>query len=42
MKSTLRAAFEAELRQAHEAEAEGELPRAWHHLERAHILSQAY
>jgi hypothetical protein len=42
MKSTLRAAFETELHQAHEAEAGGELPRAWHHLERAHILSQAY
>jgi hypothetical protein len=42
MKSKLRAAFEAELRQATEAEQCGELPRAWRHLERAHILSQAY
>lgn len=42
MKPTLRAAFEAELRQAAEAEREGEPPRAWRHLERAHILSQAH
>ncbi|WNG18691.1 DUF3703 domain-containing protein [Cystobacter fuscus] len=42
MESTLRAAFEVELRQAAEAEREGGLPRAWRHLERAHILSQAY
>ncbi|PTL84910.1 hypothetical protein DAT35_07610 [Vitiosangium sp. GDMCC 1.1324] len=42
MKPKLRAAFEAELRQATDAEQGGELPRAWRHLERAHILSQAY
>ncbi|WNG32506.1 DUF3703 domain-containing protein [Archangium violaceum] len=42
MKSTLRDAFEAELRQATAAERDGELPRAWRHLERAHILSQAH
>ncbi len=42
MKPKLRVAFEAELRQAAEAERGGELPRAWRHLERAHILSQAH
>ncbi len=42
MKPTLRVAFEAELRQAVEAEQGAELPRAWRHLERAHILSQAH
>jgi hypothetical protein len=42
MKPKLRAAFEAELREATRAEAEGALMRAWRHLERAHILSQAY
>jgi hypothetical protein len=42
MESKLRAAFEAELRQAAEAERGGEPPRAWRHLERAHILSQAH
>ncbi|QSQ24198.1 DUF3703 domain-containing protein [Pyxidicoccus parkwayensis] len=42
MKPKLRAAYEAELREAVQAEARDELPRAWRHLERAHILSQAY
>lgn len=42
MKPRLRAAFEAELREATRTEAEGALTQAWHHLERAHILSQAY
>jgi hypothetical protein len=42
MKSKLRAAFESELHQATEAERGGEPPRAWRHLERAHILSQAH
>lgn len=42
MKPKLRAAFEAELREATETEARGDLVRAWRHLERAHVLSQAY
>lgn len=42
MKPKLRAAFEAELREATEAEAGGAVTRAWRHLERAHVLSQAY
>ena len=42
MKSVVKAAFEAELRAATEAEAQQELARAWRHLERAHILSQPY
>lgn len=42
MNPTLRAAFEHELRAAVEAEARAELPRAWRHLERAHVLSQAF
>ncbi len=42
MKPKLRAAFEAELRDATEAEARGEGARAWRHLERAHVLSQAH
>jgi hypothetical protein len=42
MTPKLRAAFEAELRDAHHTESQGDLARAWRHLERAHILSQAY
>ncbi|MBL0695410.1 DUF3703 domain-containing protein [Comamonas sp. JC664] len=42
MKPMLRAAFEAELREATEAEARSAPRRAWRHLERAHVLSQAY
>lgn len=42
MKPTLRAAFEAELRLAREAEASGDQERAFRHLERAHVLSQAH
>jgi hypothetical protein len=38
----LREAFHQELAQAVEAEAAGELPRAWRALERAHVLSQAH
>ena len=36
------AGLEAELRTARAAEAMGDGGRAWHHLERAHVLSQAY
>jgi hypothetical protein len=42
MKQNLRSAFVTELRAAREAEARRDLPSAWRHLERAHILSQAY
>lgn len=42
MKPKLREHFEAELHQSREAERGGDLPRAWRHLERAHILSQAH
>jgi len=42
MKPKLRTAFEAELREAAEAESRSELARAWRHLERAHVLSQAH
>lgn len=42
MKVKLRAAFEAELREAQAAEARSEHKRAWRHLERAHVLSQAH
>ena len=42
MKPKLRAAFEAELREATGSEARGDVARAWHHLERAHVLSQAH
>ncbi|NMO19453.1 DUF3703 domain-containing protein [Pyxidicoccus fallax] len=42
MKPKLRAAFEAELREATASESRGEVARAWRHLERAHVLSQAY
>jgi hypothetical protein len=38
----LRVYFDAELRHSTEAEREGDLPRAWRHLERAHVLSQAH
>jgi hypothetical protein len=37
MKLALRHAYEAELRQASEAECRGELQLAWRHLERAHL-----
>jgi hypothetical protein len=42
MTPKLRGYFETELRQSTEAEREGDLPRAWRHLERAHVLSQAH
>ncbi|MFP2910874.1 DUF3703 domain-containing protein [Pyxidicoccus sp. 3LFB2] len=42
MQPKLRAAFEAELREAHQSESRGDVAHAWRHLERAHILSQAY
>ncbi|MDY7225050.1 DUF3703 domain-containing protein [Hyalangium rubrum] len=42
MSPRLSSHFEAELRQAQEAEAHGEREAAWRYLERAHILSQAH
>lgn len=42
MTPKLRGYFETELGKASEAEREGDLPRAWRHLERAHVLSQAH
>ena len=42
MKSRLRAAFRSELEAARMAERDLALAQAWLHLERAHILSQAY
>jgi hypothetical protein len=42
MNPTLRSALEAELKQATASEQQARPERAWQHLERAHILSQAY
>ena len=42
MKPKLKTYFTAELAQAHAAERAKEGARAWHHLERAHVLSQAH
>jgi hypothetical protein len=42
MKPMLRAAFVAELQCAREAARGDDHARAWHHLERAHVLSQAH
>lgn len=42
MNVALRDALESELKQASVSEQNAELERAWQHLERAHILSQAY
>lgn len=42
MHSRLRAAFGAELAAARDQEISGKHAEAWLHLERAHILSQAY
>jgi ferric-dicitrate binding protein FerR (iron transport regulator) len=42
MNPKLRAAFAEELRCARQTEASGDPARAWQHLERAHVLSQAY
>lgn len=42
MTNRLRQAFEAELLAAAEQEKRGAVGQAWGHLERAHILSQAF
>jgi hypothetical protein len=42
MNARLRSAFLAELAAAGRAEQESDPARAWRHLERAHVLSQAY
>ena len=42
MNPELRNAYEAELRAANAATVEGKVEVAFHHLERAHILSQRY
>ena len=42
MKSALRASYVAELSAANAATIEGKTEVAFHHLERAHILSQRY
>jgi hypothetical protein len=42
MKPKLRGYFEGELREARAAETAGAGERAWQHLERAHVLSQAH
>jgi ferric-dicitrate binding protein FerR (iron transport regulator) len=42
MSPKLKAAFALELEQARTVEASGDHPRAWRHLERAHILSQPF
>lgn len=42
MREDLRNAFEHEITSAVLAEKERDLARAWRHLERAHVLSQAY
>ena len=42
MKPDLRAAFIAELGLASEHNARGDHALGWHHLERAHVLSQAH
>ena len=42
MHPRLRTAFDAELARARDAESRGQLPEAWHHLERAHVLSQPF
>jgi hypothetical protein len=42
MNPALRNAYEAELRAAHTAKIGGSVEVAFHHLERAHILSQRY
>lgn len=38
----LSAHFQNEIRSSEEAWANGDLHKSWHHLERAHILGQAY
>jgi hypothetical protein len=42
MNERLRRAFDSELSAAARAESNGETRQAWRHLERAHVLSQAY
>ena len=42
MRPELQAAFAAELRLASEHDGRGDHAGAWHHLERAHVLSQAH
>ena len=42
MNEKLRSAFLEALTVARRAERENDLARAWRHLERAHVLSQAY
>lgn len=42
MKPTLKNAWKRELTLAAEVERQGDLERAFRHLERAHVLSQAY
>lgn len=42
MKASLRTHYTGELEAARTLEAAGEQARAWSHLERAHILSQAF
>lgn len=42
MKHRIRETFQHELQAARRAEAHSEIHNAWHHLELAHILSQAY
>ena len=42
MHDRLRSAFYQELADAQRSEREQDLARAWRHLERAHVLSQAY
>ena len=42
MRRALREAFKGELDSAGRAHAQGQPRRAWHHLERAHVLSQAH
>lgn len=42
MKHQVREAFDQHLRAARDSEARSEIHNSWHHLELAHILSQAY
>lgn len=42
MRTRLREVLESELAAASAAESAGDWARAWHHLERAHVLSQAH
>ena len=39
---SLKPFFDKELEDYHSAYAQGELPMAWNHLERAHIIGQKY